>query len=191
VLAVIQTGLTTRHQHEMRLRRISGLGVSAAPAQAGPSHLSLLREHKGLPEHGETLELPAGASTRSIDQDGRIKLGRELCLSELLGWGPGTVQARCDGPWLVLTQPEGHLGGARTRNGHLAGLTRDAKGVDRLCLPPAHLALLVRGSCRIVFAIPVPASSSLLLADPAVALLAAPASIVAAVTFQPEMNNDN
>ena len=173
--------LADRFAHQARLRRLGRLGVAPESADA-PAHLSLLRERKGLPS--APAELPAEAATRALDADGRMKLGGDLCLSELLGWAPGGLEVQCDGWWLVLTQPADLVGAHRARNSSCASfsVTKTAKGtVERLALPPAQRKRVTSGDCASMLAIPVPATSTLLLVNPVALLEAAPTSVRALV----------
>ena len=173
-----QTTLTDRFTHQARLRRLGRIGVATAPSAEAPSHLSLLRGHKGLP--ATPAALPAGAATRQLDADGRMKLGGDLCLSELLGWAPGALEVRCDGPWLVLTQPADLVGARRARNSSCAtfSATQTAKGaVERLGLAPAQRQRVATAGCASVLAIPVPENSTLLLVNPVAVLEGAPESV--------------
>ena len=173
------SSLSQRHQHDARKRRLM---QASSPSSANPSyHLSLVREHKSLPVDGEMAPLPAGACTRVVDAAGRIKLGRGFTLSGILGWEPGDLSVQADGRWLILT-PQAHDAPAvpRKRFSSLARFTRDGAGTERLCLAPAHKGRLLSGEDRSILIIPLPASSTLLLADPLVCLIGAPPSVLAA-----------
>jgi len=175
--------LADRFVHETRLRRLVRIGVAPVPAGDTPLHLFLLQERKGL--SSAPVALPAGAATRRLDGDGRIKLGGDLCLSELLGWAPGALEVRCDGRWLVLTQPADLVGARRTRDSSHATFssTPTAKGaVERLALPPAQRQRVTSGSCASVLAIPVPGNCALLLVNPVAVLEAAPEFVRSLVT---------
>ncbi|MGC8511347.1 MAG: hypothetical protein ACP5PB_10820 [Acidimicrobiales bacterium] len=183
-------GLVTKYELDTRMRRIGRLVHHGADyndtTAPSPSALSLLRSHKALPEG---LSLNIAPAIRSADADGRIKLSRGGLLSDLLGWRPGCLSVLCDGPWLVLTQTDELVGVARRRHSQHATFTRDAKGVERVGLAPAHLARIGSLPGREILLIPAPATLTLVLANPLVALAAPPATVSRA--FEPETAPSN
>ncbi len=167
--------LADHHLHEARLRRLGRLAAAPEPDAGRPSHLALVRNHTARPAEG--FEVPASACSRRVDEAGRIRLGRDAVLRELLGWEPGALEARVDGGWLVLHQPEALIGTTRQRNSSLAAYSQAGGGTERISLAPAHLAWLVPGGCREVLTVPVLGDRALLVANFAVCLAGAPPSI--------------
>jgi hypothetical protein len=170
-------GLSTKNQHDVRMRHIGRLmntDTADAHGLAPTSTLALLRTHKALPESPSLHIAPA---IRTVDADGRIKLSRGGLLSSSLEWRPGCLEVFCDGPWLVLSQPGELVGATRARNSQRAAFSCDAKGVERVGLSPAHLARVATLAGREVLLIPAPETGALIIASPLVALASLPPAV--------------
>lgn len=108
----------------------------------------------GLP--AAALQFPAGAETRRLDADGRIKVAwsnsstQGVGLSSVLGWEPGALDAVIVDGWMVLTQrPD--LIGAKTRRQSIHGrFSVGASGVERIGLTAAHIDRLGANDFRTV-----------------------------------------
>jgi hypothetical protein len=130
----------------------------------------------GRPDPPPFLEV--GPVTRKVDEDGRLKLVFDAgSMCELLAWGAGSLEVTAGSGWVLLHQPPDLVGVKTDRYGQHAGITQDAKGLERLCLKPAQLAHLQLGPDRNVLVIPFVDSRYVALVNPSAVLFSLPSHI--------------
>jgi hypothetical protein len=119
--------------------------------------------------HESMPSLQVGPVTRKVDEDGRLKVILDAgALCDLLAWGAGSLDVTAGAGWLLLRQPGDLVGAKPGKNGNRAGITRDAKGLDRICLKPAHTYQLHLGPDRNVFVVPFVDANAVALVNPSV-----------------------
>jgi len=175
--------LHQRHQIERARRslgKIADSAVGPAVTAAGP-HLWAV--HVASPAPASTF--PLGAQTRKADASGRIKLHTDPALADVLGWHDGALDAVFSGGWLVLRQSPHHIGATSARNGATARYSREANGLERVALKPAHLERLALGADRYLLVAPAPTGPALLVVNSVVCLAGAPRLVTDALHADP------
>lgn len=123
----------------------------------------------GRGRHEPLPSLEVGPVTRKLDEDGRFKVILDAgALCDLLAWGAGSLEVTAAGGWLLLRQPGDLVGVKPHKSGNCAGITRDAKGLDRICLKPAHIYQLHLGPDDLVLVVPLVDIGAVALVNPSV-----------------------
>jgi len=123
----------------------------------------------GRGRHEPLPSLAVGPVTRKLDEDGRFKVILDAgALCDLLAWGAGSLEVTAAGGWLLLRQPGDLVGVKPPKSGNCAGITRDAKGLDRICLKPAHIYQLHLGPDDLVLVVPLVDIGAVALVNPSV-----------------------
>ena len=119
--------------------------------------------------------LEVGPITRKVDEDGRLKLLFEAgTLVDLIGWKPGALETTVAEGWLLLRQQGETTDAPLHRFDERARMTRDRKGLERICLKPGHLRLLSLGPDRNVLVVALVGARCVALVNPSVCLLGSP-----------------
>lgn len=123
----------------------------------------------GRGRHEPLPSLAVGPVTRKLDEDGRFKVILDAgALCDLLAWGAGSLEVTAAGGWLLLRQPGDLVGVKPPKSGNCAGITRDAKGLDRIGLKPAHIYQLHLGPDDLVLVVPLVDIGAVALVNPSV-----------------------
>ena len=119
--------------------------------------------------------LEVGPVTRKVDEDGRIKLVLDAgSLCELVAWGAGSLEVTAFDGWVLLRQNPDLIGDTGGRYGNNARVTRDSKGLERICLKQAHLRQLELGPDRNVLVVPLVDAGCVALVNPSVVMATCP-----------------
>ncbi|MCB0966068.1 MAG: hypothetical protein KDB37_04480 [Ilumatobacter sp.] len=156
------------HQREQYAALKRGLGRIADHAVAGtdtPQGPALRLVHAPAPS--DDARFPVGAQTRKLDAAGRVKLRWDSAsVAELLGWGPGLLDAVCHDGWLVLTQRDDLVNAKPGSNSSFASITNAGTANERIALRGAHLHHLGVADGDHLLLAPLPDAGALVLTNP-------------------------
>lgn len=179
VRRVATTDSTLNRQPHVQIAESSSFG-----GRLGRSLLGGRPTSPGRPASSEgacetaPVPFPNGVFARHLDDSRRIKLQlRSGSLREQMAWRAGGLSTTIVDGWAVLRQSVESAATPRTRYGQQAGLTIDAKGVERICLRPAHLQALGLGVGDLLLVAPLLEVNALVVVDPRRLVEVAPAGV--------------
>lgn len=183
------SGYAATFERRAAVRGYTGLGghlgeLAASSAEHRPVRQGLTLVHATAP--ATPGRFPDGVEARIVDDCGRLRPNlRAGSTADVLGWQAGVLDTTIVDGWLTLTQRPEHVGAPRGRTGNLVGFTVTGRGVERVCLRPAHLLALDATAGTLLLVAAIPDSAALVVVNPMQLAGHAPAHVRTLLGIEP------